>query len=169
LPTGEQDKAIVAAFLQPDKEARDALMLASKAVEYDSPSVQIIFSAEVEEKLAERLPSYMVPEVFFVVAQLPMTTSGKTHRRRLREMGASFSAQQLAEARTQNQGPKRQPSTEKEKTLQQLWARVLNIELDSIGLDDSFFQLGGDSIAAMKLVAEARQIGLHLVVADIPN
>jgi hypothetical protein len=42
----------------------------------------------------------------------------------------SFSAQQLAELRTQSQGPKRQSSTESEKMLQQLWARVLNIQLD---------------------------------------
>ncbi|KAH8727300.1 hypothetical protein GQ44DRAFT_611849 [Phaeosphaeriaceae sp. PMI808] len=69
--------------------------------------------------------------------------------------------------RTSSQGPKRQPSTEAEQTMQQLWARVLGIEADSIGLDDSFFRLGGDSIAAMKLVGEARRTGLQLSVADI--
>ncbi|KAI1521101.1 PP-binding domain containing protein, partial [Pyrenophora tritici-repentis] len=80
-------------------------------------------------------------------------------------IGATFSAQQLAELRTRSQGPKRQPSTDKEKAMQQLWAQVLNIDADSIGLDDSFFRLGGDSIAAMKLVAEARKQNVHLTVA----
>ncbi|KAL7780540.1 hypothetical protein CFE70_010564 [Pyrenophora teres f. teres 0-1] len=44
---------------------------------------------------------------------------------------------------------------------------VLAIDADSIGLDDSFFRLGGDSIAAMKLVGEARRAGIHLTVADL--
>ncbi|KFZ06900.1 hypothetical protein V502_09885, partial [Pseudogymnoascus sp. VKM F-4520 (FW-2644)] len=51
--------------------------------------------------------------------------------------------------------------------MQQLWAHALNISTESIGLDDSFFRLGGDSIAAMKLVGEARRAGLQLSVADI--
>ncbi|KAL7771441.1 hypothetical protein CFE70_001384 [Pyrenophora teres f. teres 0-1] len=44
---------------------------------------------------------------------------------------------------------------------------VLAIAPDSIGLDDSFFRLGGDSIAAMKLVGEARRAGIQLTVADL--
>jgi aryl carrier-like protein len=69
--------------------------------------------------------------------------------------------------RTSREGRKQQLNTEAERTLQRLWARVLNIEAGSIGLDDSFFRLGGDSIAAMKLVAEARKEGLQLAVADV--
>ena len=46
--------------------------------------------------------------------------------------------------------------------MQRLWAQVLGIAADSIGLDDSFFRLGGDSIAAMKLVGEARRQGMQL-------
>ncbi|KAE8823751.1 hypothetical protein PTNB85_09876 [Pyrenophora teres f. teres] len=105
----------------------------------------------VRDRLERFLPQYMVPALFVPLAQLPTTSSQKVDRKRLREMGASFTAQQLAEMRTSSQGPKRQPSTEAEQTMQQLWAQVLNIERDSIGLDDSFFRLGGDSIAAMKL------------------
>ncbi len=70
---------------------------------------RIVFPPGVDEKLAERLPSYMVPGVYFAVESLPMTVSGKTDRRRLREIGASFSAQQLAEMRTSRQGQKRPP------------------------------------------------------------
>ncbi|KAK1918712.1 hypothetical protein P3342_001761 [Pyrenophora teres f. teres] len=64
-------------------------------------------------------------------------------------------------------GLKRQPETEMQRTMQQLWAGVLAIAPDSIGLDDSFFRLGGDSIAAMKLVGEARRAGIQLTVADL--
>ncbi|KAG9375627.1 hypothetical protein A1F94_013765 [Pyrenophora tritici-repentis] len=101
----------------------------------ETAPLHVFFPSQVDSQLSERLPSYMVPGVYFSVAQLPMTTS----------------SQQLAELRTRSQGPKRQPSTDKEKAMQQLWAQVLNIDADSIGLDDSFFRLGGDSIAAMKL------------------
>ncbi|OJZ79470.1 hypothetical protein ASPFODRAFT_109858, partial [Aspergillus luchuensis CBS 106.47] len=46
-------------------------------------------------------------------------------------------------------------------------AKVLNISPDSIGADDSFFRLGGDSIAAMKLAVAARQDGFILTVSDV--
>ncbi|KAF2471494.1 acetyl-CoA synthetase-like protein, partial [Lindgomyces ingoldianus] len=121
----------------------------------------------VQARLEEWLPQYMVPSVFIPVPGLPATSSRKIDRKRLREIGASFSAQQLAEMRAISQGPKRLPSTQTEQTLQQLWGQALQIEPQSIGLDDSFFRLGGDSIMAMELVGEARRIGMHLSVADI--
>ncbi|EFQ85269.1 hypothetical protein PTT_19820, partial [Pyrenophora teres f. teres 0-1] len=166
VPEGEGSHTMLAAFMRLDGATR-VQQVGSKAGGDDS-TAQVVFLAGVEEEeLAQRLPRHMVPTVFFTLLHFPMTTSGKTDRKRLREMGASFTAQQLAEMRTSSQGPKRQPSTDAEQTMQRLWARVLGIEPDSIGLDDSFFRLGGDSIAAMKLVGEARQTGLQLSVADI--
>ncbi|KAF1937771.1 condensation-domain-containing protein, partial [Clathrospora elynae] len=96
-----------------------------------------------------------------------MTTSGKTDRKRLREIGASFSAQQLADMRASCQGPKRQPSTGAERTMQQLWAKVLNIKPETIGMDDSFFRLGGDSITAMQLSASARSLQILVSTRDV--
>ncbi|KAL2024879.1 hypothetical protein VTK56DRAFT_3578 [Thermocarpiscus australiensis] len=54
-----------------------------------------------------------------------------------------------------------------ERTLQELWASVLNVAVDTISADDSFFRHGGDSIGAMRLVAAARQRGIVLAVASI--
>jgi amino acid adenylation domain-containing protein len=142
---------------QADKHGRDAL---SRVHMQDAIRI-------VRDKLTELLPQYMVPTLFVPMAKLPTTSSRKIDRKRLREIGASFSAQQLAELRTSSQGAKRAPTTEAERTMQQLWARVLNIEADSIGLDDSFFRLGGDSIAAMKLVGEARKQRMQLTAADV--
>ncbi|KAF2463979.1 acetyl-CoA synthetase-like protein, partial [Lindgomyces ingoldianus] len=161
MPEGRKANATLAAFLQLDDQKHDALQAGN------SSSVQMVILTEVDKKLADSLPSHMIPDVYFALAQFPMTVSGKTDRKRLREIGASFSAQQLAEMRTSSQGPKRQPSTEAEQTMQQLWAQALNITTEGIGLDDSFFRLGGDSIAAMKLVGEARRAGMQLSVADI--
>ena len=166
-PAGAEEKAktLMAAFLQLDDAVHDTLLGGKKWEEDNSPA-QVVFPVEADKKLSQLLPSYMVPEVYFALPQLPLTTSGKVDRRRLRDIGASFSAQQLAELRTQREGPKRQPTNDKERTLQQLWARVLDMEPQTIGLDDSFFRLGGDSIAVMKLVAEARKESIHLTSAD---
>ncbi|KAF7574079.1 EntF, Non-ribosomal peptide synthetase module protein [Pyrenophora tritici-repentis] len=158
MPGNDKDKATVAVFVQQKEEEASA---------GDGSSARVFFPSQVDSQLSQRLPSYMVPGVYFAVAQLPMTTSGKTDRKRLREIGSAFSAQQLAELLTRSQGLKRQPSTEQERALQKLWARVLDIDADSIGLDDSFFRLGGDSIAAMRLVAEARQEAIHCTFVDI--
>ncbi|KAI1559805.1 EntF Non-ribosomal peptide synthetase module, partial [Pyrenophora tritici-repentis] len=158
MPGDDKDKATVAVFVeQKEEEVSDG----------DGSSARVFFPSQVDSQLSERLPSYMVPGVYFSVAQLPMTTSGKTDRKRLREIGATFSAQQLAELRTRSQGPKRQPSTDKEKAMQQLWAQVLNIDADSIGLDDSFFRLGGDSITAMQVSSTARSLQISVTTADI--
>ncbi|KAL2110714.1 hypothetical protein VUR80DRAFT_841 [Thermomyces stellatus] len=55
----------------------------------------------------------------------------------------------------------------KQKSLRSLWARVLGMADEDISLSDSFFQLGGDSISAMKLVSEARSVGWSLTVAKV--
>ncbi|KAI9155340.1 Nonribosomal peptide synthase [Paramyrothecium foliicola] len=58
-------------------------------------------------------------------------------------------------------------TSRKQKKLQGLWSRVLRIPEEDIGLNDSFFLLGGDSIAAMKLVSEARLEGVALTVVQV--
>ncbi|KAK3396835.1 hypothetical protein B0T20DRAFT_500273 [Sordaria brevicollis] len=55
----------------------------------------------------------------------------------------------------------------KQKTLRKIWAKLLKVKEESIYLGDSFFNRGGDSIAAMKLVSEARQQGLKISVAQV--
>lgn len=155
-------RAMVAAFLETSLEK-----LGGKTAD-DGSAVHIVSPTLLEEELARRLPREMLPEVFFAVKEMPTTTSTKIDRRRLRELGGLFSAQQVAELRTkEGQGSKRQPESEREKLLQHLWAQVLSIDAEHIGLDDTFFRLGGDSIAAMKLVNEARKAGLNISVQNV--
>jgi amino acid adenylation domain-containing protein len=118
--------------------------------------------------LSVKLAAYMVPNVFFPVSQMPLTSSGKLDRRRLRTAAQALSddgvlAYRLG-ARTANG---RLPETAMEKELQALWASVLKVEPASIGAEDSFFRHGGDSVGAMRLVAAARQRGIVLAVATI--
>lgn len=119
------------------------------------------------DKLAAEIPAHMLPTMYLSLPEMPLTTSGKIDRRSLREIGGPFLAQRLAELRSATAAVKRQPSTNLEKQLQKIWAHILKIETQSIGLDDDFFQLGGDSILAMQLVSEARRNNLSLPMANI--
>lgn len=124
-------------------------------------------SKDVVDKLASSLPSYMIPSVFFSISKLPITSTGKLDRRCLCLIGESFSSREITEWKTSESGPKRQPTSELELQVQIIWAQVLSVDAETIGLDDSFFQFGGDSLAAMKVAAQARKAGIELAAADI--
>lgn len=166
-PNGGKGATAVVAFLQTDEETRTLLVSAGYATGSNDFGAHIVFPPEVHAKMTERLPQYMVPSIWVILPHIPMTASDKTDRKKLRNILSSFTADQLANIRTSAQSQKRPPQTEKEITMQRLWAEVLDIQLDSVGLDDSFLQLGGDSVAAMRLVAAARKAGLHITVGDI--
>ncbi|KAK1986036.1 AMP-binding enzyme [Colletotrichum cereale] len=123
--------------------------------------------AEIDIALGAEIPRYMVPSAYIPLRKMPSLVSGKIDRKRLRELGGSMSREQVARLRVAP-AEKNDPETEMEKTLQQVWAKILGGEA-SIGLHDSFFALGGDSLRAMKLVAAAREEGVALTVASIFN
>lgn len=122
--------------------------------------------AHMAEQLAELLPVYMIPSVCIPVERIPMTGTGKTDRRALRQLGASLTLNQMA-ALTASTSNYRAPATDREQQLQRIFMAVLNLEVDRVGADDSFLRLGGDSIDAMRLVTAARKERLHLTVADV--
>ncbi|PYI15151.1 amino acid adenylation, partial [Aspergillus violaceofuscus CBS 115571] len=111
----------------------------------------------------------MVPSMYLAIPQIPMTTTGKTDRLRLREIGSSLTLDQLAAMQPSRATEKRAPQTEMEYRLQQLWAATLGIGPSSIGTEDSFLRIGGESMAAIRLVQLARKEGIVLTVADIFN
>ena len=160
VPEGENPSPTLAVFIQMSEDV-------AETDGRGSFFASLLSIDGLEGRLAEHLPSSMIPTVFFSMRELPMTTTGKTNRKRLREIGGSFSVQQLAEMRTAGRDTERQPTSEVERQMQRIWGQVLNINPATIGLDDSFFRLGGDSIAAMKVVGEARKVGVELAVADI--
>lgn len=122
----------------------------------------------LRDGLADKLPSYMVPTAFIPWKKIPLTPSGKTNRKAVRQLLTNLeSGSSLAQRYLASEGIKKAPQTKIGKQLQQLWAEALSIDADSIGSQDHFTRLGGDSLAAMKLVASARQVGLRLTVASI--
>jgi len=106
--------------------------------------------------LRERLPESMVPGSFTWVDALPRTSSGKLDRRALPE-GDGGAAPRAAYA---------PPRDELEERLAALWGEVLGVE--RVGLHDDFFDLGGQSILATRLVARVREeLGFEVPVAEL--
>ncbi|SIJ04924.1 Probable peptide synthetase NRP [Mycobacteroides abscessus subsp. abscessus] len=109
---------------------------------------------EARNALAERLPAYMVPAAVVVLDALPLTVNGKLDKRALpapeyRSVGTDYRA----------------PSGPVEKVLADIYAQVLGV--DRVGVDESFFDLGGDSILSMQVVSRARAAGVHCRPRDI--
>ncbi|MCB5183479.1 non-ribosomal peptide synthetase, partial [Streptomyces antimicrobicus] len=109
--------------------------------------------ASLRAHLAAELPEHMVPAFVVLLPALPLTPNGKLDRKAL-------PAPDLAPA-----GTGRPPATPQEEILCALFAEVLR--LPAVGADDSFFDLGGDSIVSIQLVAKARSRGLVLTPRDV--
>ncbi len=84
----------------------------------------------------------MIPTSFFGADAIPLNNSGKTDRKKLQAIGAGFTMQELAQMGGGALKPKAAPTTETERTMQSLWARVLEVNLAMIGAEDNFFRLG---------------------------
>jgi amino acid adenylation domain-containing protein len=92
--------------------------------------------------LKQKLPDYMIPEYFVILEQIPLTNSGKVDRKALPEPGP-ISTQPYAA-----------PTNEIEVGLVSIWADVLGLDREQIGIDDNFFELGGHSLKATTLVSK---------------
>ena len=131
-----------------------------------SKSCLIAALADLEPKLKSILPSYMVPSAFVSVDDMPVTVGGKIDRRRLVQSLQLLTKDHLLRF-SSGTNMKEKPTSSAALLMQRLWAQVLRLDLDVIGAEDEFIQLGGDSTDAMRLVALARKSGLNLSVADI--
>jgi len=100
-------------------------------------------------RLREQLPESMVPSVVVPLDLLPRTSNGKVDRAALPVPGSA-----------DQERPWVAPRTTVEETLTGIWADVLGVE--RVGIHDNFFDLGGDSIVALQIVARAKQAGVAL-------
>jgi amino acid adenylation domain-containing protein/non-ribosomal peptide synthase protein (TIGR01720 family) len=157
-PTDDADSKIISS----EDPARNDLLLPM------DDSIRALAS-NLEVSLAQALPTYMIPQLFVPVSKMPWLTSGKLDRKSLREMVQALSKEARAPYRLATCGKKRSPSTDMEKKLQKLWEKVLKLAPDSVGAEDNFFRLGGDSLAAMSLVGAARSQSIALTVINIFN
>ncbi|HET9805236.1 MAG TPA: non-ribosomal peptide synthetase [Candidatus Acidoferrum sp.] len=104
--------------------------------------IGLLSAAAVRSAIAAKLPAYMIPSAFVFLDSMPLAGPGKVNLKALPE---------LARSRPELQTPLALPRTPIEEKIAQMWAEVLGLE--QVGIDDDFFQLGGDSLIASRIVA----------------
>lgn len=106
--------------------------------------------------LKECLPEYMAPSAWVLLSQLPLNQNGKADRRALPD----------PHSRPEEAGEYIAPASELERTLATIWGQILRV--DQVGAKDNFFDLGGHSLHAMKLIVKiAEQLRVELPVTAV--
>jgi acyl carrier protein len=119
-----------------------------RLIAYTVPKAENSLSAEELKKfLSEKLPAYMVPSTYISLNFLPLTLNGKVDRAALPapESNSGSRPDQLA-------------GNELEQTVRDLWRQVLGV--NQVGLDENFFDLGGDSLLIVAVHAQLQKL-LH--------
>nr|WP_296265932.1 non-ribosomal peptide synthetase [Pseudomonas sp. UBA6562] len=108
----------------------------------------------LRQALQQVLPDYMVPAHYLFLDALPLTRNGKLDRQALPALDSQGSPRGYLA-----------PRSELEQRIAALWQASLNRE--QIGIDENFFELGGDSILSIQVVSRARQAGIHFTPKDL--
>lgn len=147
---GEIESALTG---HPDVRASAVIMREGRLVGYVIPTDGAdLDTARVRAYLAEQLPDHMVPTALVPIDRLPLTPGGKLDSAALPDPGTAAVA-------------RREPATEAETVLLGVFRDILGT--DDIGPDDSFFDIGGDSIVSLQLVSRVRRRGLGLTAKDV--
>jgi amino acid adenylation domain-containing protein/thioester reductase-like protein/non-ribosomal peptide synthase protein (TIGR01720 family) len=139
-----KDAVVMAREDQPgDKKLVAYLVLSEAFVDQDEAVLD-----GLKTQLKHTLPDYMVPSIFVVLDEMPLSANGKLDRKRL--LAPDWSGQGALSYEP--------PQNSVEVSLTQIWQQLLGIE--RIGRHDNFFALGGDSILSIQAVSRARQAGI---------
>ncbi|RDK37603.1 acetyl-CoA synthetase-like protein [Aspergillus phoenicis ATCC 13157] len=151
-PKGSETPIVVAFLYSSDQEA---LLLHFQA-HVDS----------IKKGLEQVLPDHMWPSIYLPLESVPLTTTAKTDRKKLRHIICASTRQDLEKDLTPA-CPIVPPATELEMKLHQLFAETLHVEPTSFGVNHSFIRLGGDSVTAMRLANRCSQMNYRLTMQDI--
>ena len=149
------------------KGIKQAVVLAKENKESNNKYLVAYYTSETKDKLdddnisfylATKLPDYMIPTVIAHIDKLPLTINGKLDRKALPDLTLGSSNTYVA------------PRNELEIKLRDIFASVLGLEPETVGINDDFFKLGGNSIMAIKLVNDINNnTPLISSIADIFN
>lgn len=155
IELGEIEAALVARL-----GAREAVVV----VREDSPGIKRLVAyvalppgearttRQCRDELRAVLPDYMLPSQVVCLERLPLNPNGKVDRRALPAP---------ARERAEDEGePRAAPATKAEEVLPRIWAEVLGT--DWVGPNENFFELGGDSIRSIQIIARAHEEGIEL-------
>ena len=112
-----------------------------------------IASDALKAEISRSLTQYMVPTAYLQLKEMPMTPNGKTDVKALPEPQLAGGGEYVA------------PANDTEQTFCDIFAGIL--KMDKVGASDSFFELGGTSLAVMQIVVQAEKAGLHVAYRDV--
>ncbi|KUL87677.1 hypothetical protein ZTR_05888 [Talaromyces verruculosus] len=156
-PGAAQDEAKLTAFVT------CTLAVADQA---SSATAESLFR-NLQLSLSQKLPRYMVPTGFVPLTSLPLTRNKKLDRRQLqRLLVEQMSLNITSPALCSEEQPSEQLG-EKEECLRLLTGEILKVDSRSIDMKKSFIEVGGDSMAAIRLTALARRKGLKIRAEEL--
>lgn len=132
------DAAVVLREDEPDDKRLVGYIIAAEKVDLN----------QVRENLRQRLPYYMIPSNFMILESFPLTPNGKIDR---------LSFPEPSSGREVLSAVLEQPSNPTEVTITEMWADVLKIDQESIGINDDFFELGGHSLLATRVISRIKK------------
>ncbi|WP_191878715.1 non-ribosomal peptide synthetase, partial [Streptomyces filipinensis] len=151
----------IEAALRGHSALRDAVVVAREGQDGEKSLVAYVIAEtavqaeELRVHLGTSLPDYMVPAAYVTLDAIPLTPNGKLDHRALPAPDeTAFSVSRYVA-----------PRTPVEERLAAIWSEVLGLE--RVSIEDSFFDLGGDSIRAVRLVGEIRSGGYEVSVRDV--
>ncbi|MCA9977377.1 MAG: AMP-binding protein, partial [Anaerolineales bacterium] len=121
-----------------------------------TPAGAEVTTAALRQHLQQTLPDYMIPAAYVLLDGFPLTTNGKIDRRALPAP---------VESRSELLGAYVAPRNEVERALAHIWAQVLGVA--QVGVHDNFFDLGGDSMLSLRIVAQAEAAGVSVSLRDL--
>ncbi|MEH7458650.1 amino acid adenylation domain-containing protein [Bacillus sp. JJ1127] len=142
---GISDVAVVALEVGGDKSICAYLIPTNQEQQLDM--------SEIKNDLRDKLPEYMLPGFMMQIDALPLTPNGKLDAKALPEPNALAGQEYMP------------PRTKTEKVITDIFEEILGIS--PVGIEDSFFELGGDSIKAIKAVSKLREKGYKLSFAAL--
>ena len=137
-----QDSAVIAQGQAADKR----LIAFYRAKDTTADHLVHLPSDPLRAHLLRVLPEYMVPAAYVSLAAIPLDPNGKVDRRSLARMEVTIASGREYVA----------PRTGTEQQLVEIWAQVLKLAPEKIGVEDNFFELGGHSLLATRLIAKIR-------------
>jgi L-aminoadipate-semialdehyde dehydrogenase len=153
----DEEKVLVSYFVPVDGDDLDDLMSASEAGEEDQGDLksEMIRGVkryrrlirDIRDYLKKKLPSYAVPAVFFPLRKLPLNPNGKIDKPALPFPDTALAAPSAPQT----------DLTATQKTIHDIWLRLLPSPPGHVGLDENFFDMGGHSILATRLIFEIRK------------
>ena len=123
---------------------------------YTSSGGDKLNEEEIFSYLATKLPGYMIPSAIMHLDKLPLTLNGKLDRKALPDPVFGSNIDRYVA-----------PRNKLESKLCHIFADVLGIEADKVGINDDFFRIGGDSIIAIKLISKLNAAGILCQITDI--